>query len=644
MRYKVWIKTCEQEISGEFENGGIDANGNATSNDYAIRTKNFIEIYSSRRYKVIIRNGLTLEIHFYDSNKNQIHKETYSASIASGMINTNDRVISNFDLSINGNAKFVKMVLHRYNSGMYISEEKLYATAVSLIDPSSIPTLIHDSLNPDKSYHLKDPNLTLSDSSAGSFDFSINPKHFYYENGINLITDTVYVERWNEDGSKKIIWDGRPISEVIGWDKIKTIHCEGALAYLNDSRVSYALGHVIHSTIYEYIKTNIIHKHNTIATDNYARQDRTLYYNASSDPPLEDASIYINRGQSFDWWPNFEGSLQWLNDYIIGSFGGHMKIRYNDTDEPGMKTISRKLTMIQKFDYVETINAWSNSYSYSYGDLVWYNNNIYFAMDRNGHSAGTGTPGNSNGGWYNVNQVSYSDLPQKDTIKIYSSYGTWEPIKWRFSEAHIDFGKNLLDYSKTDSISEIATRIIPRGKTVEDPTDRGIDYYVYLDASKDAYGEPVADSDRYETAYLDDKLLQYKYGIIEACVDFDDAENPKTLMKNAQEWFSDLKKKIIDSVIEISILDLGNSIIPSESSDPFCDSKYIDLWTRVYVTAKPFGLQNEEYYVTEISIPLDDPAGTQITLTSKNKLLTDSNISNGLISGTKKGVIDHNIN
>ena len=106
MRYKVWIKTCEQEISGEFENGGIDANGNTTSNDYAIRTKNFIEIYSSRRYKVIIRNGLTLEIHCYDSNKNQINKETYSAPIVSGMINTNDRVISNFDLSINGNAKF----------------------------------------------------------------------------------------------------------------------------------------------------------------------------------------------------------------------------------------------------------------------------------------------------------------------------------------------------------------------------------------------------------------------------------------------------------------------------------------------------------------------------------------------------------
>ena len=642
MRYRAWIKTCDPEISGDFESGGIDSSGNPSANSYALRTKNFIEVDSSRRYRIIIRNGLTLDIKYYDSNKNFRVGETYPANIVSGSIDKKDRILYDLDLSMNGNNKYIKMVIHRYNSGMYVPEEDLYSTALSLIDPYSVPILIHDSLNPDKSFHLNEPKLVMSDSCAGSFDFSIEPKHRYYSNKINLITDTVYVERIYDNGSSKIIWDGRPISESIGWDKIKNIHCEGALAYLNDSRVPYGNGHAISATIYQFITGNILSKHNLIATDNYARQDRTIFYNALSTPASEGASIYINRFQKYEWWPNFEGSLQWLNDYIIGAFGGHMKLRYNSGEDPSMRRISRKLTVIQKFDYVENIDEWVDGTTYSEGDLVFYNSRVYFAKSRTQYPAGTGTPGSSQSGWFNYLNVSLSDFPQKDTVKIYSDYATWEPIKWRFSEAKIDFGKNLLNYTKSDSISEFATRIIPRGKSIDDPANRGLDYHVYLDGVKDAYGNVVEQASN--TPYLDDKLLQYKYGIIEACVDFNDAENPTVLLNNAKEWFSDLRKSIIDSVIEVSIVDLGDSLTPSASDDPYCDSKYIDLWTRVYVTAKPFGLQNEEYYVTQISIPLDDPAGTEITLTSKNKLLTDSSITNGMVTGTKKGVIDHNIN
>lgn len=642
MRYRAWIKTCEPEISGDFESGGIDSNGNPYANSYALRTKDFIEVDSSKRYFIIIRNGLTLDICLYDSNKNYRTKETYSASATSGNVDKRDRTLMNVDLSNNGAMKYVKMVIHRYNPATQslLPEESLYATALSVIDLYSAPVLIHDSLNPDKSFHLNEPKLVMSDSCAGSFDFSIEPKHRYYSNKINLMTDTVYIERIYDDGSSKIIWDGRPISESIGWDKIKNVHCEGALAYLNDSRVSYGNGRAILATIHQFITGNILNKHNLIATDNYARQDRTIFYNALSTPASEGASIYVNRFQEYEWWPNFEGSLQWLNDYIIGAFGGHMKLRYNSGEDPSMRHISRKLTIIQKFDYVETISQWVNGNTYSENDLVFRNGIVYVARDRNQYTAGTGTPGLDQSGWYDVQIV--TNFPQKNTVKIYSDYATWEPIKWRFSEAKIDFGKNLLNYTKSDSISEFATRIIPRGKSIDDPTNRGLDYHVYLNGVKDAYGNDVEQAS--EDPYLDDKLLQYKYGIIEACVDFNDAENPTVLLNNAKEWFSDLRKSIIDSVIEVSIVDLGDSLTPSASDDPYCDSKYIDLWTRVYVTAKPFGLQNEEYYVTQISIPLDDPAGTELTLTSKNKLLTDSSITNGMVTGTKKGVIDHNIN
>ena len=69
---------------------------------------------------------------------------------------------------------------------------------------NSTPLLIHDSLIPDKRFKVADGNIHLEDLSAGSMEFTLSPRHKYWDYDFRLFTDTFYVER---DG--KIIFDGR---------------------------------------------------------------------------------------------------------------------------------------------------------------------------------------------------------------------------------------------------------------------------------------------------------------------------------------------------------------------------------------------------------------------------------------------------
>ena len=101
------------------------------------------------------------------------------------------------------------------------------------------------------------------------------------------------------------------------------------------------------------------------------------------------------------------------------------------------------------------------------------------------------------------------------------------------------------------------------------------------------------------------------------------------------------QKRIVRSNIEISLIDLGQAV-QNGSSDSFSDPEYIDIWTQIYAEIPAFGITNdslEKYYVSEMSIPLDDYLNTNITLINKANLISDSNIEANDIQGSTKGII-----
>lgn len=83
--------------------------------------------------------------------------------------------------------------------------------------------------NETKNMTLVEPKLDMSLNSAGSCEFTVPPKHAFYNN-ITFMTDTVDVY---EDGN--LIFTGRPSEISTDYWNQKKVHCEGALAYFNDT-------------------------------------------------------------------------------------------------------------------------------------------------------------------------------------------------------------------------------------------------------------------------------------------------------------------------------------------------------------------------------------------------------------------------
>lgn len=77
---------------------------------------------------------------------------------------------------------------------------------------------------------LIDPVVHTEAGAAGNFEFTMPPMHVFYNN-ITPYGSSIEVL---EDGQS--IFFGRPLKPKIGFYNQKTYHCEGALAFLNDTR------------------------------------------------------------------------------------------------------------------------------------------------------------------------------------------------------------------------------------------------------------------------------------------------------------------------------------------------------------------------------------------------------------------------
>ena len=528
---------------------------------------------------------------------------------------------------------------------------------------SADPFLIHDSNSPEKEYHLIDPNLQLGDCTAGSFEFVIYPGHSYYQNKINLFTDTFYITRTYKNGSERIIWDGRAITEEIDADGNKAYHCEGALSYLNDVRVARSQYGAITATVYEFINDHIIAQQSD-KSQRSNRMDRSFYSYKENGEYVDTSSIFCDQGTRYAWNINYESGLKWLND-IQQTFGGHMKIRYRADDSVKDDIICRSFTYVQDFDRTFTIQDFSNikiDTRIKRGSVFSYKQNphatrtVYIAQ-----TDFTVVSGKTTRDYIKLRYITPVDSKlvgnvtsegQIDNTKQYwvvnNAYAVYKPEALRFSVLYANFGTDIFEAKKTSEINDFATYVIPRGMSVETLSRTESHIYLstrkaYIDGKEYSYNPP---KDKQGVEYPSDALLDIsltkQYGNVEAIVDFESANTPQLLYDQAYSWFRDIKKKIVRNNIEISLVELCKTI-QNNSSDPFSDPEYVDIWTQVYAEIPAFGITSdspEKYYVSEMSIPLDDYLNTQVTLVNKASLISDSNIGANNMQGSTKGTID----
>lgn len=86
---------------------------------------------------------------------------------------------------------------------------------------------IMDPIN--KKLFVLSPNLEMEINTAGSLSFMVGSDHAFY-NQIHMLKSNIEVYEDDE-----LIWFGRPVEQKFDFIKRKSIYCEGALAFFNDT-------------------------------------------------------------------------------------------------------------------------------------------------------------------------------------------------------------------------------------------------------------------------------------------------------------------------------------------------------------------------------------------------------------------------
>ena len=147
----------------------------------------------------------------------------------------------------------------------------------------------------------------------------------------------------------------------------------------------------------------------------------------------------------------------------------------------------------------------------------------------------------------------------------------------------ITFGENLLDFTKSFDMTELATVILPLGAELEEPPEGSLE--IYTDVSSVNGG----------SIYVPSSAAVERFGWVEKVIHWDDVKSPASLLLRAQNY---LRSEQFDEMkLVVHAFDL-NYI--SENSE---DIKLLD---EVRVISQPHGL-DKMFPVTKLTIPLDNP-------------------------------------
>lgn len=202
--------------------------------------------------------------------------------------------------------------------------------------------LIYDSTIED--YKIGKGSINLEPNKSGSFEFSVYPDHFYYDQFVRLKTVIKVVK------GSKIVFRGRILNDVTDYWNNKVITCEGELGFLQDSIIRP----------FEFTGTptalfkKFVNEHNNQVDDFKKFKIGTV--------TVTDPNNYINRSNS-----GYESALSNLNSRLIeDSLGGYFYITHeNEEDTPTLNYLddfTKVATQVIEFgsnlkNYTKTVKA-----------------------------------------------------------------------------------------------------------------------------------------------------------------------------------------------------------------------------------------------------------------------------------------------
>lgn len=159
----------------------------------------------------------------------------------------------------------------------------------------------------DEDLVLISPTVKIGENTAGSFEFSILPKHPHYEE-VNELTSVITAYDGDEE-----IFCGRVVEITKDLYNRKKVICEGELAYFNDSIQRPAKYQGL--TVRGYLET-LVNIHNQQVKNQGI--DKTFKVGAVT---VQDKNDYVYK------YTNWESTLEVIKTDLLNTYGGYLRIR-----------------------------------------------------------------------------------------------------------------------------------------------------------------------------------------------------------------------------------------------------------------------------------------------------------------------------
>ena len=157
----------------------------------------------------------------------------------------------------------------------------------------------------EKPYILVSPTLTMELNAAGSFEFTMPPAHALYD-AVKPLASTIVVY---ED--ETLLWYGRPIEVRTDFYKQKTIYCEGALAFFNDSV----------QRLHEYESISVHTFFRTVIENHNAQVNADRQFTVGNIT-IADRKVYRKL--------NYDSTFNVLKRQCLNAEGGYLFLRRED--------------------------------------------------------------------------------------------------------------------------------------------------------------------------------------------------------------------------------------------------------------------------------------------------------------------------
>ncbi len=413
----------------------------------------------------------------------------------------------------------------------------------------------------DEDLIVANPKLKLETNKVGELTFTIYDTHPYFEK-IKKLKSIIRVYQFKTSPSVdgKLIFKGRVIEDTQDFDNAKKIECESKLAMLIDSQTPPF----------------------NLESGNLTSGGQTIYTGDASPKSLFKWVVDQHNAQVEDW-QKFE-----LDETEI-------TIDYTIDGEKVTKSVPKYCTVVDPND---TITRSNSSYDTTFNTI---NSKFVDLL----------------GGYINVKYDVEKDGKLVDYLEYVHDFTDT-------ATQQIEFGENLLDIEQVVNGADVATVLIPLGKSEGESglTIANIPDGTYNDLGElDENGDIVKQGDRiWSKTHIAD------YGKIAKVINFDDITEEDNLFKKA---IAKLKNEAVYLGATITLKAVDLALVDKDIESFYWQDK-------IRVFSKPHNIHAENnenagatYLLEKIDMDLLEPQNTEITLGKTWKTLTDVTLGAG---------------